>query len=125
MNVAQTLLSVLVKLGTIEKRTTAVPAQLLRKDMAMSDLWQSKLPDADMQAVPRALLRAAKRAREIARRTNTPLVLVRNGVRVEQLVDEMTDDPLDNFKELLEQMPEVGSDEDFARSKDFDRSVIL
>ncbi|MEA2417545.1 MAG: hypothetical protein QOI58_4202 [Thermoanaerobaculia bacterium] len=89
------------------------------------DRLKSKLPDADMQAAPHALLRAARRAREIAQRTNTPLVLVRNGVRVEQLVDEMTDDPLDNFKELLEQMPEIGSDEDFARSKDLDRPVIL
>ena len=91
----------------------------------MSDLWQSKLPDSDMQAVPRALLRAAKRAREIARRTNTPLVLVRNGIRVEQLVDDMTDDPLDGFKERLEQMPEVGSDDDFKRSDDRGRPVIL
>jgi hypothetical protein len=29
----------------------------------------SKLRDADMQAVPKALLRAARRAREIARQT--------------------------------------------------------
>jgi len=63
-------------------------------------MWESKLPDADMQAVPRALARAAKRAREIARVTNTP-------------------------RELIEQMPEVGSDEDFERSKDLDRPVIL
>jgi hypothetical protein len=96
-----------------------------KKVRVMNDSFESKLPDADMQAVPRALLRAAKRAREIARLTNTPLVLVRNGVRVEQLVDEMTDDPRDNFKELLEQMPEVGSDEDFARSDDRGRPVNL
>jgi hypothetical protein len=91
----------------------------------MTDRLESKLADADMQAAPRALLRAAKRAREIARRTNTPLVLVRNGVRVEQLVDEMTDDPLDDFKERLEQMPEVGSDDDFKRSDDLGRPVVL
>ena len=64
----------------------------------MSEMWESKLSDADMQAVPRALARAAKRAREIAR-VNTP--------------------------RDLEQMPEVGSDEDFERSKDLDRPVIL
>jgi|GraSoiStandDraft_30_1057271.scaffolds.fasta_scaffold86851_3 hypothetical protein len=91
----------------------------------MSDAFESKLPDADMQAVPRALLRAARRAREIARRTNTPLVVVRNGVRVEERVDETTDEPIENFKELLEQMPEVGTDEDFERSDDRGRPVIL
>jgi hypothetical protein len=79
----------------------------------MSNPFESKLPDADMQAVPRALLRAAKRAREIARLTNTPLVVVRNGVRVEECVDETTDDPLEgSFKDLLEEMPEGMSDED-------------
>jgi len=36
-----------------------------------------------MQAAPRALLRAADRAREIARRTGTALVVVRNGVLME------------------------------------------
>jgi hypothetical protein len=46
----------------------------------------SKLPDADMQAAPKALLRAAQRARDIARQTNTPLVLVRDGVLVEEFV---------------------------------------
>ena len=39
--------------------------------------------NADMQAVPRALARAARRAREIARQTGTPLVIVRNGVLIE------------------------------------------
>ena len=51
----------------------------------MNDSMVSKLPDADMQAAPKALLRAAQRAREIARQTNTPLVLVRDGVLVEDL----------------------------------------
>jgi len=46
----------------------------------------SSLPDGDMQAAPKALLRAAQRAREIAQRTNTPLVLVRDGVLVEEYV---------------------------------------
>lgn len=44
---------------------------------------RSHLPDADMQAVPQALLRAADRAREIARQTGTPLVIVRGGVLME------------------------------------------
>lgn len=52
----------------------------------------SKLPDADMQAAPKALLRAALRAREIARQTNTPLVLVRDGVLVEEYVEALADD---------------------------------
>ncbi len=45
----------------------------------MCDPFVSKLPDADMQASYKALLRAALRAREIARQTNTPLVLIRDG----------------------------------------------
>ena len=52
----------------------------------MSDAMTSKLADADMQAAPKALLRPAQRAREIARQTNTPLVLVRVGVLVEELL---------------------------------------
>lgn len=46
------------------------------------------LPDADMQAAPKAMLRAAKRAREIARQTNIPLVLIRDGVLVEEFVTD-------------------------------------
>jgi len=49
---------------------------------------ESRLPDKDMQAAPRALLRAARRAREIAFQTNTPIVIVRNGVLVEERVTE-------------------------------------
>jgi hypothetical protein len=49
----------------------------------MKNRLESKLPNADMQAAPRALLRAAHHAREIARRTGTPLVIVRNGVLME------------------------------------------
>ena len=45
---------------------------------------ESKLPDADMQAAPRALLRAARRAREIARQTGTGIVIVRDGKLVEE-----------------------------------------
>jgi hypothetical protein len=54
----------------------------------VKDPFKSELPDADMQAAPRALLRAALRAREVAQRTNTPLVVVRDGVLVVQPVDE-------------------------------------
>ncbi len=49
---------------------------------------ESTLPNADMQGAPRALLRAARRAREIARRTNTPLIIIRNGVLVEERVTD-------------------------------------
>ena len=50
----------------------------------MSESLVSRLPDADMQAAPRALLRAAQRAREIARQTNTAIVIVRDGQLVEE-----------------------------------------
>lgn len=53
----------------------------------MSEL-QSKLANADMQAAPRALLRAAQAARKLARQTNTPIVVLRNGAIVEVLVSE-------------------------------------
>jgi hypothetical protein len=54
----------------------------------MNDELRSSLPDPDMQAAPRALLRAAQRAREIARQTGTPLVIVRDGVIVYEDVSE-------------------------------------
>lgn len=53
----------------------------------------SHLPDPDMQAAPRALLRAAKMAREIARRTKTPLVFRRDGVLVEEMVPDLDESP--------------------------------
>jgi len=53
---------------------------------------ESKPPDPDMEGADEALLRAARRAREIARKTNTPLVIVRDGKLVEEWV---TDDDLD------------------------------
>jgi F420-dependent methylenetetrahydromethanopterin dehydrogenase len=54
----------------------------------MSDELTSRLDDPVMQAAPRALLRAAQRAREIARQTGTPLVIVRDGVQVEEPVSD-------------------------------------
>lgn len=45
----------------------------------MNDNLRSTLDNADMQAAPKALLRAAKRAREVARRTGTRLVVVHAG----------------------------------------------
>ena len=60
----------------------------------MSHQAVSHLPDADMQAAPAALLRAAARAREIARQTQTGLVVVRNGAVVEESVNtNPADDP--------------------------------
>lgn len=46
----------------------------------------SRLADADMQAVPAALARAAQSARELAARTGTPLVVARDGKLVEAAV---------------------------------------
>jgi len=45
----------------------------------MSEQPVSRLPDADMQAAPAALLRAARRGQEIARQTGTAVVMVRDG----------------------------------------------
>ncbi|MDQ3563307.1 MAG: hypothetical protein M3436_03925 [Pseudomonadota bacterium] len=50
----------------------------------MSEQPVSRLPDVDMQAAPAALLRAARRAREIARQTGTAVVVVRDGKLVEE-----------------------------------------
>lgn len=66
----------------------------------MNDPMVSRLPDPDMQAAPKAMLRAAQRAREIARQTNTPLVLIRDGVLVEEFVTDVP--PGDKGQELAE-----------------------
>ena len=54
----------------------------------MTDTMISRLPDPDMQAAPSALARAAQRAREIARQTGTALVIVRDGVLIEEPVTD-------------------------------------
>lgn len=64
----------------------------------MNDQLVSRLPDADMQAAPKALLRAAQRAREIARQTQTSLVVMRNGVLVEEAVTDVR--PMDKGQEV-------------------------
>jgi hypothetical protein len=53
---------------------------------------ESKLLDADMQAAPKALLRAARRAREIARQTGTAVVVRRDGKLIEEQVRADQDD---------------------------------
>lgn len=50
----------------------------------MSEQPISRLPDADIQAAPAALLRAARRGWEIARQTGTAVVVVRDGKLVEE-----------------------------------------
>jgi DNA-directed RNA polymerase subunit K/omega len=45
-----------------------------------------------MQGVEAALLRAARRAREIARQTNTPLIIERDGKIVEEWVTDIDDE---------------------------------
>lgn len=54
----------------------------------MNGVPVSNLPDDDMQAAPAALVRAAAEARELARRTNTAVVIVRDGVLVEERAAE-------------------------------------
>ena len=48
----------------------------------------SKLQDDDMQAAPTALMRAGVQARELAQKTGTAVVIVRNGILVEERVDD-------------------------------------
>ena len=55
----------------------------------------SNLADSDMQAVPAALARAAVRARELAARTGTPLVVTRDGPLIEALVQADSHPPKD------------------------------
>ena len=55
---------------------------------------RSQLPDADMQAVPVALARAAQRAREIAIHTGTPLVVTRDGKVIEVVLQPEPSKPM-------------------------------
>ena len=48
---------------------------------------KSKLKDADMQGVEPALRRAAARAREIARKTGTALIVYENGKIVRKTIE--------------------------------------
>jgi hypothetical protein len=59
-----------------------------------------------MQGAPAALLRAAQRAREIARQTNTAIVIVRDGVLVEERVEKQDDSPSDAAESSLRHEPE-------------------
>jgi len=52
---------------------------------------KAETQDADLKKVPIALHRAAKRAREIAQRTNTPLVIYRDGRIVKEHLGEKAD----------------------------------
>jgi len=45
----------------------------------------SNLPDKDMQNVAKALIRAAKRAKELARQTGTEFVVMRDGKLVREI----------------------------------------
>lgn len=55
----------------------------------MNEPLVSNLPDADMQAVPAALLRAGRRAREVARQTDTAVVVMRDGKLIEEKVEDI------------------------------------
>lgn len=55
----------------------------------MSDSVESKSANDDMEGVLPALLRAARRAREVARQTNTAIVIVEDGVIIEERVTEV------------------------------------
>ena len=53
--------------------------------MTAAAMTKSRLQDADMQAAPAALARAAKRARELAQQTGTPLVVVKAGKLIKEV----------------------------------------
>ncbi|NUO09609.1 MAG: hypothetical protein HUU08_13190 [Candidatus Brocadia sp.] len=50
-----------------------------------------RIHDKDIENVEAALLRAAKRAREIARQTHTPLVYYQNGHVVKEFIEQNED----------------------------------
>jgi len=51
---------------------------------------KQKVTDSDLEKVEAALRRAALRAREVARQTDTPLVVYKNGRIVKELVEQKT-----------------------------------
>jgi hypothetical protein len=53
-----------------------------------------------MQAVPAALARAARSARELAARTGTPLVVARDGKLMDALVQPETATPSEGAKSV-------------------------
>lgn len=55
----------------------------------------SKLPDKDMQNAPKALVRAAQRARKLAEQTGTPFVVIRNGKLVQEIIKPKSKDQAD------------------------------
>ena len=59
----------------------------------MSDVPVSTLPDEDMQAAPAALVRAGIAAREVARQTGPAIVIVRDGILVEERCDDASAAP--------------------------------
>ena len=59
----------------------------------MSDVPASTLPDDDMKATLRALVRAGQAARDLARQTGTAVVVIRDGVLVEERADESASTP--------------------------------
>lgn len=58
----------------------------------------SRLPDADMQAAPVALARAARRAQELAARTGTSLIISEDGRVIERTVT-LADLEADGYRE--------------------------
>ena len=60
----------------------------VKTEIELPENLRSKSSNPDMQAAPYALLRAAKGAREIARQTNTPLIIMRDGKIVEEWVTD-------------------------------------
>ena len=73
-----------------------------RKWRRMNEPRVSKLPDSDMQGALAALLRAARKAREIARQTGTAIVVMRDG----KLCDEI---PAAGFMIRKSELPSFGS----------------
>jgi hypothetical protein len=59
---------------------------MLRRENPVTKKKDVPIQDADLAKVERALRRAAKRAREIARQTGTPLVIYEKGKIVHKMI---------------------------------------